>query len=236
MAVVYSSVGLGGGSSYTALLAIFGFSAAVIPMVSLTLNLLVTTVASFNFIRQRHARLELIAPFLLSSVPMAYLGGALQLPEEMFLWLLLLCLCLVALRIYVRVGSPLQFRVGRVARLSISALVGVLLGLLAGIVGFGGGILLVPLIIILGLGNERQAAACGAIFIWLNSLSGLVARLQFHAVSWLDFMPIYIAVMLGGMLGSFMGSSRLSAAAMEKVLGAVVVVAIVFLLRRLAVF
>jgi uncharacterized membrane protein YfcA len=167
---------------------------------------------------------------------MAYLGGYLQLPEELFLWLLLLCLCLVALRIYVRVDSPVQFRVGRVARLSISALVGVLLGLLAGIVGFGGGILLVPLIIILGLGNERQAAACGAIFIWLNSLSGLVSRLQFHAVSWLDFMPIYLAVMIGGVMGSFMGSTRLSAGAMERVLGAVVVVAIAFLLSRLAVF
>ena len=93
---------------------------------------------------------------------------------------------------------------------------------------------LVPLIIILGLGTGKQAAACGAIFVWLNSLAGLAARLQFHAVDWLDFMPLYIAVMLGGALGSFMGSSRLSSGTIEKLLGVIVVVAIITLLSQLS--
>lgn len=234
MAVVYSSVGLGGGSSYTALLAIFGFSTAVIPMVSLTLNLLVTSVASYNFIRQRHASPGLIAPFLITSVPMAYFGGTLQVPKEMFLWILLPCLCFVAARIYLWKETAFRLPVGSTGKLLISVLVGSVLGLVAGIVGIGGGIFLVPLIIILGLGTGKQAAGCGAIFVWLNSLAGLAARLQFHAVDWLDFMPLYIAVMLGGALGSFMGSSRLSSGTIEKLLGVIVVVAIITLLRQLS--
>ena len=92
VAFAYSSVGLGGGTSYTALMAIFGFNTLVIPMISLTLNLIVTSAGMFNFIRYRHARLKLILPFLISSIPMAYLGGSLKLPKEAFYWLLLVCL------------------------------------------------------------------------------------------------------------------------------------------------
>ena len=235
VAVAYSSVGLGGGSSYVALLAIFGFSVAAIPMVSLTLNLLVTSVASFNFIRQRHASPGLIAPFLVASIPMAYIGGSLQVPKEVFYWLLLLCLCFVAVRIYLWKETAFHIRIGSAGRLVISVLVGAVLGLTAGIVGIGGGIFLVPLIIILGLGTPKQAAASGAIFVWLNSLAGLTSRLQFHAVDWLDYMPLYIGVTLGGALGSFMGSSRLPSSTLEKVLGAIVIVAIVSLLRKLSV-
>src|SRR5210317_962915 len=84
VAFAYSSVGLGGGSSYTALMAILGFNTLAIPMVSLTLNLMVTTIGAFNFIRYKHARLNLILPFLVTSIPMAYLGGALQVPKELF--------------------------------------------------------------------------------------------------------------------------------------------------------
>lgn len=88
VAFIYSSVGLGGGSSYTALMAIFGVHYLAIPVVSLTLNVIVTTLGSFSFIRHRHARWNLILPFLLSSIPMAYIGGSISLPKHVFLWLL----------------------------------------------------------------------------------------------------------------------------------------------------
>src|SRR5210317_1983432 len=89
VAFFYASVGLGGGSSYTAMLAIFGAGAATIPMVSLTLNVLVTTVGSIVFLSQRHARLRLIAPFLISSIPFAFVGGMLHLPKMLFYLVLL---------------------------------------------------------------------------------------------------------------------------------------------------
>lgn len=233
VALLYSSVGLGGGSSYTALMVVMGFNAAVIPMVSLVLNLFVSSIGGYNFIRYKHARLELVAPFLLASIPMAYLGGALQLPKEVFYWVLLASLVVVALRIYFWRNTAFRLELGRAGKIYVSLLAGGILGLVAGIVGIGGGIYLVPLIIILGLGTEQQAAACGAIFVWLNSLAGLISRLQYNAIELSDYIPLIVAVVLGGALGSWLGASRLSRNAMEKILGIIVVVAIVMLSRTI---
>ena len=233
IAYAYSSVGLGGGSAYTALMAILGFNSLAIPLLSLLLNLIVTSVGSFNFIRSGHGRLNLILPFLVSSVPMAYLGGALRLPREIFQWLLLLSLIFVAFRLYVWKNVSLRVNLSGRQRLAVSLSAGAVLGLMAGVVGIGGGIYLVPLIIILGLGTAKQAAACGAIFIWLNSLSGLVARLQYNAIDLQEHIPLILAVFLGGALGSFLGAGRYSPQTMERVLGVLVIVAIVVLLRQL---
>ena len=89
-----------------------------------------------------------------------------------------------------------------------------------------------PLVIILGLGSPKEAAACGAVFIWVNSLSGLIARLQHHLIDIMAFLPVIVAVLIGGYLGSFMGSSSLLPRTMEKCLGGIVIVAIAFLLKR----
>ena len=233
VALFYSSVGLGGGSSYTALMVVMGFSTAVIPMLSLILNLFVSSIGSYNFIRNKHARLGLIAPFLVTSIPMAYLGGALQLPKELFHWVLLASLLVVVLRIYFWRTTAFELELGRAGKIAVSLLAGAVLGLVAGIVGIGGGIYLVPLIIVLGLGTEQQAAASGAIFIWLNSLTGLVSRLQYNAVDLSPWIPLMVAVILGGALGSWLGATRLSRNAMEKILGAIIIVAIFMLSRTI---
>lgn len=235
VAFIYSSVGLGGGSSYTALMAIFGMNTMEIPLISLSLNLFVTSVGSYNFIRNKHARIKLIFPFLISSIPMAYLGGALKLPKDIFYWILLISLVLVALRIYVWQNTAIKLKIDQKKRIIISLIIGSVLGLVAGIVGIGGGIYLVPLIIILGLGSEKEAAACGAVFIWLNSLSGLLSRLQFNSIDLTSHIPLIAAVMVGGTLGSFMGSFKFSPKVMEKTLGAIILVAIFFLIKKIAI-
>lgn len=235
VAFIYSSVGLGGGSSYTALMAIFGMNTMEIPLISLSLNLFVTSVGSYNFIRNKHARIKLISPFLISSIPMAYLGGALKLPKDIFYWILLISLVLVALRIYVWQNTAIKLKIDQKKRIIISLIIGSVLGLVAGIVGIGGGIYLVPLIIILGLGSEKEAAACGAVFIWLNSLSGLLSRLQFNSIDLTSHIPLIAAVMVGGTLGSFMGSFKFSPKVMEKTLGAIILVAIFFLIKKIAI-
>lgn len=232
VAFIYSLVGLGGGSSYTALMAIFGISPLAIPMISLLLNLLVTSVGSYNFIRNKHADLKLILPFLIPSIPMSYLGGALKLPKEIFYWILLITLIIVAVRIYVWQNTVINIDINRSGKIIISMLAGSILGLFAGIVGIGGGIYLVPLIIILGMGTEKQAAACGAIFIWLNSLFGLLSRLQYNSIDLSNYIPLFIAVLVGGTLGSFMGSFKFPPRVMEKILGAVIIVAILFLAKK----
>lgn len=234
IAFTYSSVGLGGGSSYTALMAIVGFNTLAIPMLSLLLNVLVTTIGSFNFIRKRHARFRLILPFLAGSIPMAYVGGALQLPREIFYWILLVSLLFVAYRIYIWRNTSISLHLTARGKLLISLISGAILGLIAGIVGIGGGIYLVPLIIILGLGSEKEAAACGAIFVWLNSVSGLASRLQYNAIDLGQYIPLIVAVLIGGTLGSFMGSTRFSPRMMERILGVVILVAIALLLRKIS--
>jgi uncharacterized membrane protein YfcA len=235
VALIYSSVGLGGGSSYTALLAIFGLSTLAIPMISLTLNVCVTTIGSFNFIRKGHARIKLIVPFLISSIPMAYIGGSLDVPKDLFYWVLLLSLIFVAVRIYLWKDTAFRLGFGQRGKLIISLILGSLIGLIAGIAGIGGGIYLVPLIMLLGLGTGKEAAACGAIFVWLNSCSGLISRLQFNSIDFTGYIPIIVTVIAGGVIGSFMGATRFSPRTLEKILGVIVIVAIFFLTRKVLV-
>jgi len=234
VAFFYASVGLGGGSSYTALLAIFGASSIVIPMVSLTLNVLVTTIGSIAFLSKRHARLRLIAPFLLSSVPMAYLGGMLQLPKTLFYLVLLVSLTLAALRIYFpKETKPLPL--DEAGRFSLALGCGAVLGLVAGIAGIGGGVYLVPLILLIGLGTAKEAAACGTFFVWVNSVAGLAARLQYNSLDLVPYIPLVVAAVVGGLAGSLVGAGRLGARSMQKILGTILMVAICILGKKIVV-
>lgn len=235
VAFFYASVGLGGGSSYTALLAVFGASTMTIPLVSLTLNILVTTFGSLVFLLHGHARLRLIVPFIISSIPMAYLGGMLHLPKRIFYVLLLVSLCVAAARIYFPDTSrPVHLDQRRKILLAIGS--GAILGLIAGITGIGGGIYLVPLIILLGLGNAKEAAACGAFFIWVNSVSGLLARIQYNEVDLVPYLPLVIAVVLGGMAGTLMGAGRFKVRTMQQILGSILIVAILLLGKKIVMF
>ena len=106
---------------------------------------------------------------------------------------------------------------------------GAILGFVAGVTGIGGGIYLVPLIIILGLGSAKEAAACGAFFIWVNSVSGLLARLQYSSIDMYSLMPLVIGVVVGSVAGSLMGAGRFNPQTMQKILGSILILAIVLL-------
>ena len=139
----------------------------------------------------------------------------------------------VAARIYFWQNVTIQLNLKQKEKIIISLTAGSVLGLIAGIVGIGGGIYLVPLIIVLGLGSEKEAAACGAIFIWLNSFSGLLSRLQYNSIDLTNYIPLIVAVLLGGTLGSYMGSFKFSSKQMDKILGAVIIIAIFLLIKKL---
>lgn len=233
VALAYSSVGLAGGSSYTAIMVLLGFGAATIPLLSLLFNLLVSSLASYHFIKQKHLRLKLILPFLLSSMPMAWFGGTLHISPLVFQWLLFFSLFAVILRIYFWKNTAFQLSLNPWQQGWLSLLTGAVLGLLAGIVGIGGGIFLVPVILVFGLGSIKEAAACGAVFICLNSLAGIASRLQYHDVELYRYLPMLLAVIVGGILGSRMGAAKLSPQKMEKILGSIVIVALLFLSRKL---
>ncbi len=229
----YSSVGLGGGSSYTALMAIVGLNYVAIPTVSLTLNLFVSSIGTYNFTRKKHAKVKLILPFIATSIPFSYFGGSLSVSKDIFQITLLASLLFVVVRIYFFKKMEFNLSIGRRGKLFLSMLIGALLGLVAGIVGIGGGVYLVPLIIIFRLGSEKEAAASASYFVFVNSLSGLFARINHNPINIMEFVPLIIAVIIGGSLGSFLGSTKLTPAAMQKILGIIIVAATLMLTGKM---
>ena len=233
VALLYASVGLGGGSSYTALMAIAGLNYQLIPTTSLTLNLLVTLVGMVSFWRAGHVKWSLIWPFLVTSIPLAYLGGALHLSREVFLWLLIITLAAVAARIYLWPTLAVSLELSSRNRFRVALLLGSVLGFVAGTVGIGGGIFLVPIMILLGLASEKDAAGTGAVFIWVNSLAGLVSRYQRGTFDMDVVLPLAGTVIVGGLIGSHLGAFRLAPRTVQRVIGVVVLIAIGFIGRRL---
>ncbi len=234
VAFLYSSVGLAGGSSYIALLTIFGMDYVLIPTVSLSMNIVVSSLGGWNFFKGKHARWWLIIPFLVSSIPFAWLGGTIHLPAKTFHILLCIFLALVAVRIYCFSTFKAMASPGKTAGLFISLVVGAVLGFISGALGLGGGIYLIPLIVLLGLGHQKEAAACGVFFIWVNSVAGLAARLGSRP--WpplMEMVPLLICVGIGGYAGSFLGANHFSAKVMQRLLGLIIIVALMFLLPKI---
>jgi len=233
VALLYSSVGLGGGSSYTALMAIFGIAYQSIPTTSLSLNLIVTFIGMINFWRKGYGRFSLILPFLITSMPMAYLAGSLELPKNVFQILLVLTLILIAVRIYFLNDLKLSIELSGLTKWVFTLCLGAVLGFAAGAVGIGGGIYLVPLIIMFGLGNEKEAAAAGALFIWANSLVGVFARIQIGTFDPGFILPLAGAAAMGGFLGSYFGSNKFDPKTIQKMMGVVIIIATIFLLKEI---
>mgnify|MGYP001476967031 CR=1 FL=1 len=230
---IYSSVGLGGGSSYTAILAIMGISYKLIPTTSLTLNLVVTFIGMVNFWRKGHGRISLVAPFLITSIPMAYIAGALIFPEIIFQFILTTTLVLVAIRIFIFRDLAIKYELSIIQRWILTFCLGIILGFIAGAVGIGGGIYLVPLIILFGLGTTKEASAAGAMFIWANSMAGLIARYQYGTLEINFILPLIIAVIVGGFIGSYYGSVKYDTKTIQKIMGGIIIFAIILLIQRM---
>ena len=230
---IYSSVGLGGGSSYTAIMAITGVSYHIIPSVSLILNLLVTFFGMVNFWRFGYVRYSLVIPFIITSVPLAYFAGSIKLNESFFQVMLLISLVIIAIRIYILNDLVLSIQLTKVQKWFVIIFIGSSLGFIAGAIGIGGGIYLIPLIIILGLGTEKEAAAAGTVFVWSNSLAGLAPRYQFLRFEYDMLLPSILSVIIGGSLGSYFGATKYEPQTIQKIMGIIIIVAILFLLRKI---
>ena len=230
---IYSSVGLGGGSSYTAIMAITGVSYHIIPSVSLILNLLVTFFGMVNFWRFGYVRYSLVIPFIITSVPFAYFAGSINLNESFFQVMLLVSLVIIAIRIYILNNLVLSIQLTKVQKWFVIIFIGSSLGFIAGAIGIGGGIYLIPLIIILGLGTEKEAAAAGTIFVWSNSLAGLAPRYQFLRFEYDMLLPSILSVIIGGSLGSYFGATKYEPQTIQKIMGIIIIVAILFLVRKI---
>ncbi len=222
-ALFYSSVGHAGASGYLAVMALIGIAPNEMRPAALTLNLIVASIGSRNFIRAGHLQWRLLWPFLVTSVPMAYLGGRLSLPIAVYRTVVGIVLVLSAVRFVITLRHADVAR--RMPPLSIALLCGAALGFLAGLTGVGGGIFLSPLLLLLGWATLRTTAATSVVFILANSAAGLLGQL--HSISgWPDMLLWWIvAVVAGGSLGSYLGARRLPSAAIRGLLALVLLVA-----------
>jgi uncharacterized membrane protein YfcA len=203
IALLYATVGFGGGSSYLAALAVANVPFALIPKIGLVCNLLVVTGGCWLFYKKGHFSKKLILPFVLSSVPMAFIGGIYPIKEKTFMILLGFSLMCAALRLLFVRGNGAEDT--HIPPLKVSVPVGAGLGLLSGMVGIGGGIFLSPLMLTFKWGKPKEVAAAASAFIWLNSAAGLAGQLikDFKVVDDLShYGYLFAAVLLGGQIGS----------------------------------
>ncbi len=219
VALVYSMAGFGGGSSYLALLVLFAVPMAVVAPVALVCNLAVVSVGSWRFIRDGHLSWRLLLPFLATSVPFAYLGGRIQMDKNVFLLLLSGSLfCAGINMLFVRRPQESEGVDPRRAwKWGLPA--GAMLGGISGLVGIGGGIFLSPLLHTLRWGNSKQIAASASMFIFLNSLAGLVGQLSkpVDPALFQSYLGLPAAALIGGLAGSFWSSRRFSCAMVQRV-------------------
>ncbi len=223
--VLYSSVGHAGASGYLAVMALMNFPAAQMRPVSLLLNTLVASIATLQFARAGHFKWSLLWPFLVLSIPLAYVGGLIKLPEHIFQPIVGCVLLFSAWRMALAIRPSRQPGPVRPPSIPLAILAGGLLGLLAGLTGTGGGIFLSPLILLLSWGDPKSTAAVSAPFILVNSISGLAA-LAAKPIDWPSAFPYWAgAVIVGGAIGSTLGSHTFNPRVLRLLLAAVLVIA-----------
>lgn len=222
VAFLYASVGHAGASGYIAALTLLGFAAASIKPTALVLNVLVACIGTWSFWRAGHFRWPLFWPFAAASVPAAFLGGSLDLPDLLLKRILGVVLLYSAVRLFLRTDDPDDVRPPPRA---LAGAAGAGIGFLAGITGTGGGIFLTPLVLLMKWARTKQAAAISAPFILVNSASGLAGHVAsgqpVPRIAWV----LAIAAVLGGALGARLGSRTFSVRLISLLLGAVLVIA-----------
>lgn len=204
VALFYSLVGFGGGSSYLALLTLFHVPYALIPILALICNLIVVSGSTWQFYQKKMINLKLIRPLIMSSVPMSFIGGLFPLDEKTFLNLLSFTLIVAGLRLWL--VKSYNETDNSIPSQKALILIGGMLGLLSGLVGIGGGIFLAPILLNLRWGKPKEVAAVCSLFILLNSLAGISGHLiKSVPDSLVIYWPLLLAVFLGGQIGSRIG-------------------------------
>lgn len=224
-AVLYTSVGHGGATVYTAILTLFAFSMAPLVTLILVMNIVAAAIAWVQFQQAGYLRWRLLLPFVVASVPMAYLGGSLPITGRTQTLLLGLVLLVAAIRLLFFAKPPSFHVPSDGARYYVIAVVlGGVLGFLAGATGIGGGIFLSPILIAVGWANVKEAGSVASAFIVLNSLSGLAARLPKTPIDAQFVAPFVVIVVIGALVGSYMGARRLPLRSVQIALGLVLLV------------
>jgi uncharacterized membrane protein YfcA len=218
ISLAYTTVGLGGGSSYVALLALFGISLAEIPPIALFLNIIAASIALYRFGKGGHFFPKFILPFLVASIPATYIGAQLTLDEKVLSVIFASCLFLIALLVlFKKKEVKARLTLDRKTTWFVSFLLGTLLGFLAGLMGIGGGIFLGPILLLAGMASSREAASACSAFVLVNSAVGLIS---YYVTGGIDFSVLFFlgfAVFVGALIGSFLGAKKFSPLLLQRI-------------------
>ena len=206
-AILYSSVGFGGGSTYLALLLIWDIPYYIFPVIALFCNIIVVTGNSINYVRAGNHNFRLLLPFLIGSIPLAFFGGTLIINKDIFEILLFLVLSIAGLLLLINNKSYEDKNlVTKKLNSFISILIGSILGLISGIVGIGGGIFLSPILFLLKADKPQTIVTTASLFILINSISGVLGHLSKENIvnEILLYWPLFLAVLIGGLFGNYL--------------------------------
>ena len=206
-AILYSSVGFGGGSTYLALLLIWGVPYFIFPVIALSCNIIVVSGNCFNYIRTGNLNLKLLLPYLIGSIPLAFIGGSLPIEKRLFEILLFLVLSAAGALLLLNFKSYDDKEENYIKiPIPVSISIGGALGFISGVVGIGGGIFLSPILFLIRAGRPKHIVTTASLFILINSVSGIIGQLTKNAV--INEIPNYwyllVAVLIGGQLGNFL--------------------------------
>ena len=206
-AILYSSVGFGGGSTYLALLLIWDLPYYIFPIIALICNIIVVSGNSFNYIRAGNYNFKLLTPFLLGSIPFAFIGGTLVINKELFEILLFLVLTLASLLLFLNNKSyeKKDITIQKIGYLT-SLIIGSTLGLVSGVSGIGGGIFLSPILFLLKAELPKKIVTTTSLFILINSFSGILGQLTKKIVfeEVILYWPLFLCVLIGGNIGNYL--------------------------------
>lgn len=222
IAMLYSSVGHAGASGYIAVMSLLSLAPAMIKPTSLALNILVASIATWQFFRAGHFSWRLFWPFAILAVPFAFLGGYVSLPTHILKVFLGLVLIFSALRFLFAV--QLDKQISPPSR-SQAIGVGAGIGFFSGLTGTGGGIFLTPILLFMGWAEVKTAAAVSALFILVNSIAGLAGYFANTKTFPSFILPLFVAAAVGGAIGSYLGSRRFKPVVIKRFLAVVLLIA-----------
>ncbi len=232
-AVLYSSVGFCGGSTYLALLLIWDVPYYIFPIIALFCNIIVVTGNSINYVRAGNHNFKLLIPFLIGSIPLAFIGGTLIVKKEIFEILLFLVLSIAGLLLLINNKSYEDKNIIiKKLHLFVSILIGSVLGLISGIVGIGGGIFLSPILFLLKADKPKNIATTASLFILINSIFGVMGQLTKENIlnEIILYWPLFLTVLIGGLFGNYLNLKIFS----NRVLALITSLLVIFVAIRMA--
>tara|TARA_Y100000746_G_scaffold124392_1_gene106399 strand:+ start:136 stop:882 length:747 start_codon:yes stop_codon:yes gene_type:complete len=206
-AILYASVGFGGGSTYLALLLIWEVPYYIFPVIALVCNIFVVSGNSFNYIKAGNLNLKLLLPYLIGSIPLAFIGGSLHIEKNLFEFFLFLVLAFAGIMLLINFKSyDDEDKTYKNIPIFISVPIGGVLGFASGVVGIGGGIFLSPILFLIKAGKPKHIVTAASLFILINSISGVTGQLTKNAVfnDLSNYWYLFLAVIIGGQVGNFL--------------------------------